>query len=413
MTILCRAKFERDDLDEAMIICGCHSRDIEAETFDSKHDRENGNVDVEYHPMKQPRTRETWRSPHTFPFTYAASPPHAHRDTQRHPIPFENAGTLYTPVRADSPRAIIEYHAESITHNAQSTDVIPPSEDALVMLRPPHPRWNDEPDPDHPYDNPYYTKPIGNSLWLPRNPCSQLNLDDTVNLTKALTSAENAGALGSWLVGSSQCLPPAHPSPDIPPSSLHDKPLESSHKSPVAMRRRFSGSEQIVLPPPMASRVSSTDIKDVPQPRHPSSPRSLRRGSQHYETDVDAAHKARPRIGSIRSQGFGPWPRSASLPSQGRWKRSASLDPKLLASTGLLPDAQAQVELLLLGESQTIEHPTEVTPTVTPAEAVAQEAIVEEQAAAEDRMKREEDEAEQNTKGHPWWMSWFFSRATT
>lgn len=412
MTLICRAKFERDDLDEAMIICGCHSRDIEAEAFDSKHDRENGNVDVEYHPMKQPRTWETWRGPQTFPFSYAASPPHAHRNTQRHPIPFENAGTLYTPVGADSPRAI-EYHAESIARDAQSRDLIPPSEDALVSLRPPHPRWNDEPDPDHPYDNPYYTKPIGNSLWLPRNPCSQLNLDDTVSLTRALTSAEDAGALGSWLVGSSQRLPLPHPSSDTRPSPLHDTPLEPPHKSPIAMCRLFSGNEQIVLPPRMASRISSTDIEEVPQPKHPSLPRSLRGSSQHYGTNINVAHKARPWVGSFRSQGFGPWPRSASLPSQGWWKRSASLDPKLVAATGLLPDAQAQVELLLSGEPQAMEHPAEVTLTVTPAEAVAQEAIVEEQAAAEDRMKREEEEAEQNTKEHPWWMSWLFSRATT
>ena len=77
----------------------------------------------------------------------------------------------------------------------------------------------------------------------------------------------------------SQRLPLAHPSPDISPSSLHDTPLESSHKPPVAMRRRFSGNEQIVLPPRMASRVSSTDIEDVPQAKHPSLPRSLWRGS--------------------------------------------------------------------------------------------------------------------------------------
>lgn len=411
MTLICRAKFERDDLDEAMIICGCHSRDIEAEAFDSKHDRDtNGNADVEYDPMKQPRTWETWRGPHTFPFSYAASPPHAHRNTERHPIPFENAGTLYTQIRADSPRAI-EYHTESIARNAQSRDVMPPSEDSLVSLRPPHPRWNDEPDPDHTYDNPYYTMPIGDRLWLPRNPCSQLNLDDTVSLTKALTSAENAGGLGSWLVGSSQRSPP-HSTSDIRPSPLPDTPLELSHKSPVAMRRRFSGHEQIVLPPRMASRIGSTDVEDVPQPKHHPLPQSLRRSSQHYGTDIDAAHKARPRVGSFRSQGFGPWPRSASLPSQGWWKRSASLDPKLVAATGLLPDAQAQVELLLSGEPQAIEHTAEVTTTVTPAEAVAQEAIVEEKAAAEDRMTREEEEAMQNTKEHPWWMSWLFSRAT-
>ncbi|KAH9002732.1 hypothetical protein EDB86DRAFT_3063264 [Lactarius hatsudake] len=385
MTHICRTKFERDDLNEAMIICGCqrvHSYDIEAQTFDSKHDRKNGNVDVERHPMKQPRPWATWRGPQTFPFSYTTSPPHAHRNTHRHPIPFENA-TQYSPVRAESPEAI-EYHAEGITSDAQSKDVVPPSTGSLVLLRPPHPRWDDEPDPDHPYDNPYYTKPIGNSLWLPRNPCGQLNLDDTVDLTRALTSAENAGVLGSWLVGSSRRPPLPHLSSDVQPSPLPSSPSESSHKPPpIVMRRRFSGNEEI--------------------PKRPPLPRTLWRSTEHYRTDTDAASNARPRVGSFRSDRpsyFGPSPRSASLPSGGWWKRSASLDSRL-------------AELLLSEEPQAIEgHATE-TPTVTPAEAVAQEAIVEEHAAAEDRMKREEEEAELNTREHPWWMRWLFSKTTT
>lgn len=409
-------KFERDDLNEAMIICGfqrVHSYDIEAQTFDSKHDRKNGNVDVEHHPMKQPRTSAKWRGPQTFPFSYATSPPRARRNTHRHPIPFENA-TQYTPVRAESPEAI-EYHTESIARDAQSKDVVQPSKDSLVSLRPPHPRWNDESDPDHPYDNPYYTKPIGNSLWLPRNPCGQLNLDDTVDLTRALTSTENTGVLGSWLVGSLQRSPLPHLSSDIQPSPPPGSPSESSHKPLIAMHRRLSGNEQIVLPPHMASRINSADIEDVPQPKRPPLPGSLRRSSEHDRTDTDAARNGRPRGGSFRTDGpsyFGPSPRSASLPSGGWWKRSASLDPGLLAATGLLPDAQAQVELLLSEEPQEIEEQPAETPTVTPAEAVAQEAIVEEHAAAEDRVKREEEEAEQNTREHPWWMRWLFSRAT-
>jgi hypothetical protein len=400
MTRICRAKFERDDLNEAMIICGCHSHDIEAQTLDSKHDQKNGDVDVEHHPMEQPRT---WRGPHTFPFSYATSP-HAYRNAQRRPIPFENAGTLYTPVRADSPQAV-EYHAESIACDDQlpkDVRVVPPSEDSLISLRPPHPRWDDETDPDHPYDNPYYTKPIGNSLWLPRNPCGQLNLDDTVNLTKALTSTENAGVLGSWLVGPWQRSPLLRR--DIQTSLPPESPLESSHKPPIAMRSRFSGNEQIVLPPRMASRIHSADIEDVPRFKRLPLPRSLRRTS-----DTDGARNTRLGFGSYRPSYFGPSPHSASLPSRGWWKRSVSLDPRL-AATGLLPDAQAQVELLLSEEPA--QARTE-TPTVTPAEAVAQEAIVEEQAAAEDRMMREEEEAEENTKEHPWWMGWLFSRATT
>ncbi|KAH9159491.1 hypothetical protein EDB89DRAFT_2048781 [Lactarius sanguifluus] len=418
MTHICRTKFERDDLNEAMIICGCqrvHSYDIEAQTFDSKHDRKNGNVAAERHPMKQPRTWATWRGPQTFPFSYATSPPHAHRNIHRHPIPFENV-TQYTPVRAESPEAI-NYHAEGIASDAQSKDVVPPSTGSLVLPRPPHPRWDDEPDPDHPYDNPYYTKLIGNSLWLPRNPCGQLNLDDTVDLTRALTSAENAGVLGSWLVGSSRRPPLPHLSSDVQPSPLPSSPSESSYKPPpIVMRRRFSGNEEIVLPPPMASRTNSADVEVVRQPKRSPLPRTPWRSTEHYQTDTDAARNARPRVGSFRSDmpsHFGPSPRSASLPSGGWWKRSASLDPRLVAATGLLPDAQAQVELLLSEEPQAIEGQATETPTVTPAEAVAQEAIIEEHAAAEDRMKREEEEAELNTREHPWWMRWLFSKATT
>jgi hypothetical protein len=34
-------------------------------------------------------------------------------------------------------------------------------------------------------------------------------------------------------------------------------------------------------------------------------------------------------------------------------------------------------------------------------------------AVAEERVRQEEEEAERNTREHPWWMRWFFSRATT
>ena len=391
-----------------MIVCGCqraNSHDIEAQTLESNHDRKSDNVDVEHHPMRQSRIWATWRGPHTFPFSYADSPPHAHRNTQRNPIPFENAGILYTPVRAESPQTI-EHHVESISRNDQSKDPVAPSQDSLVSLRPPYPRWNDESDPDHPYDNPYYTKPIGNCLWLPRNPCGQLDLDDTVDLTKALTSAENTGILGSWLVGSSWRSPTHRPTSGVQPSPL-ESPAEPSHKPAISTWRRLSGNEEITLSRRMASRINNPDVEDVPRPKRRPLPRILQRSAEHYQT---AAGDATPRVGSFRSDILAR--HYASLPSGSWWKNSASVDPRLVEATGLLPDAQAQVELLLSKEPQAIEQSEEML-TVSPTEAVVQEAIVEEHAAAEDRVKREEEAAEQNTREYPWWMRWLFSRATT
>ena len=70
MTRVCRTKFERDDLNEAMITCGLQDsepRDVETQP-PSSHDRKIGNSDSEQGPVKQTRIWETWQVPHIFPF---------------------------------------------------------------------------------------------------------------------------------------------------------------------------------------------------------------------------------------------------------------------------------------------------------------------------------------------------------
>ncbi|KAJ8583974.1 hypothetical protein M405DRAFT_697666, partial [Rhizopogon salebrosus TDB-379] len=67
-----------------------------------------------------------------------------------------------------------------------------------VQRHPPLAAWDDEPRHDIPYDYPYYTKPITNVLWLPRNPLGLPNLDDTVGFYGALTSEPGAGHAGHW-----------------------------------------------------------------------------------------------------------------------------------------------------------------------------------------------------------------------
>ncbi|KAI0270050.1 hypothetical protein BC834DRAFT_864712 [Gloeopeniophorella convolvens] len=440
ITRVCRAKFERDDLNEARIVCGLQQgqvRDLEAQSVYSSHVRKDGATDVESHPMKQPKLWATWRAPKTFPFAYATSPPRGNRNIRRPPIPFDNEGAPYSPVRTESP-PVTEFFAGNALTDAKLTDVKEQPEDSLVSPHPPHPRWDDDSDPDHPYDNPYYTKTVAKTLWLPRNPCSLLDLDDTVDLSKALTSNSNIGDLGSWIFGSqrsawrpqqSDGLPsPLHSSP---PTSMPSTPLEPpQHRPSFPPLRQYSGREDILLPPRMALRIHDSDVEEVPvsgrlpsaQGRRKSSSRTTTGSARTGHTieravTIDVAQDRRRRLPSFRSDGrpnLGQPPYSATLPSAGRRHRSMSLDPKLAEVAGVLPDAHAQVDFLASVETPLPTGHAPEPSSVTPTEAVEQEVIVEEQAAAEERIRQEQEQAEKNTKEHrSWWTRWFFSRAET
>ena len=103
---------------------------------------------------------------------------------------------------------------------------------------------DDESDPDHSYDNPYNSRPIRNSLWLPRNPCSLLDLDDTVDLSRALAPSDNPGDLRSWIVGS-RSLPSDFQSSfsDHPPASMYGAPPESQTLSATVLRHSSNNKE--------------------------------------------------------------------------------------------------------------------------------------------------------------------------
>jgi hypothetical protein len=410
MTRVCRTKYQRDDLNEAIITCGLQqSQPHEGEAQSpSDHDPKIDNADVERGPVKRSRI---WRAPRIVPFNYATSP---HRNTRRRPIPFENTDIPYAPVRAESPQAT------EFLDNVDSKNDEPGSKNALVSRRPPHPRWNDEPDRDHPYDNPYYTQPITNSLWLPRNPCSVLDLDDTVDLNEALTSIESSGVLGSWIVTSpGQPLPPDPRSspPECSPVGLPSLPPPTPI---IAVQRSFSGNEVIALPPHMASRIHRARVQEIPQLKYRHSTYGWlgrNRQSPSQLTTVQPNVTTWPLVRSPQPEGrpySGPSPRSASLPIVGWRQRSTSLDPELAGLTDMLPETQAQVELLASArQTGGHGHSTE-TSTLTPTEAVVHEVYFEEQIAEEER-KKQEAEAEENTvtRMRPWWMQLFFSTATT
>ena len=395
MTRVCRAKFERDDLDEAMIICGLQdsqSRDVEAQY---SHERKVGNPDTRQGPVKQTRIRATWRVPRLFPFNYTMSPPRARTNAQRRSIPFENTGIHYAPVQVDSPEAT-DYRATVSAHTTGSEN---DKSGSLVSRRPPHPRWNDDSDPDHPYDNPYYCRPIRNSLWLPRNPCGLLDLDDTIDLSEALTSSANSGNLRSWIVGS-RC-PPS----DFQSSLLEQAPGGTAGAPPEILAAtiplHYSGNEEPVFPPRSASGVHSSNDHEILQPEH----------NRSQTTPTTATW---PPANYFHSEGrpfFDPSTRSASLPIVGRSQSLTLRGPELAEIAGKLSGVNASAELLASSQ-QRPGHMAEES-TVTVAQAVTREAMAEEQKVIDERMRKEEAEENAMTRKRPWWMRLFFSRAAT
>lgn len=104
----------------------------------------------------------------------------------------------------------------------------------------PHPApdpWDDQTMVDRPYDNPFYSRPVDNILWLPRNPCGVLDLDDTIDLRTPL------GIQMSELV-----------SPTEPPREAKASLFQQLSEGPLP-----NGTEEIELPPVIIKRIRSRE----------------------------------------------------------------------------------------------------------------------------------------------------------
>jgi hypothetical protein len=81
------------------------------------------------------------------------------------------------------------------------TQGMSPDFNSIPLIRP-HPKtgpWDDSPRYDIPFQNPAYVCPIDDFLWLPRNPCAKLNLDDSIEMRKAIRTEAHLGGLGEWI----------------------------------------------------------------------------------------------------------------------------------------------------------------------------------------------------------------------
>jgi hypothetical protein len=126
--------------------------------------------------------------------------------------------------------------------------------DTTVPHPPPAP-WDDQAVIDLPYENPFYTRTIDNVLWLPRNPTSVLDLDDTVDMKVSITVEASVGRLGTWL-GLGETMSPISvvQTPATPEQAAVSPVMPSSLGLP-----EVDGTENIDLPPIIAQRVQAKE----------------------------------------------------------------------------------------------------------------------------------------------------------
>ncbi|KAI0366924.1 DUF221-domain-containing protein [Pilatotrama ljubarskyi] len=442
LTRLCRARFERDDILEAEVVCGTGSATEDIIDEGQLSNAEGLRSDLE----KLEDTRADvwpWRFPLKFNFPYASIASRPRRTPRRGKNPFGPAqrtdstipldptspSTTSTPDSSNPGLPLPPWRESSADSEAQSVAPEIQAGSGPVSRHPPHPAWEDESSTSHTYANPYYTRNIDNVLWLPRDPLGILNLDDTVDVRMSLTTQPGAGRLGAWreedYIDADLSIPFATSF-----GSVEEEETESLHSS---YYRRLDGTEQIHLPPAIASRIDSSDkdeIEAAPIYRR----QSKRRKSNHSEPglqlgirrpstfDVTSSSAFRTMSVGSESRGSTRGP-SASFfrPSDPRRRnRAASMDYELgMRRSSLRRPSHISRSVLSVADPSSMSPSTAVyqshhggSKIISVQEAVYSVAIAEEEDAAEDVKEREEEEAEQLQQPKSWLTSWMFSKAT-
>ncbi|EPQ54451.1 hypothetical protein GLOTRDRAFT_121604 [Gloeophyllum trabeum ATCC 11539] len=457
-TRLVRARFEYDDVLEARILCGT------GETVplpDSPSTSSLGTPDPEA-PVRGPSEPFnnhqdshiwSWKLPMKFNFSYATVPSRPRRAARHQPNPFgphqrpfsrlhsfdisqkrEHQRRDVSPTTAERASMSMPALERTTSPLEEETPAIIPdtSSHALVTRHPPHPTWDDESNPDHPYDNPYYTQPIRNVLWLPRNPVGILDLDDTVDVHRALTSEPGVDQLGEWPTEQAATIATGLSGLGLSTITSFSNPdLDGMSLSPS---RRFTGDESISLRTGLASRVEAIekeeDVEIAVDPQAHSRFARRRTGSDH-RTPSSASRQG--SLGLGRPSTFAGM-RSFSSASGSRHppqRRASSVlstaDPRLHPRSASMsqdidarPDFHAQAEFAKSTLSMVSSSPRLMSgdrlpigsSAISTQEAVLHEVIKEEQEAAEDRLRREQEEAQASAKaGSVWWTAWMFRRA--
>lgn len=366
---------------------------------------------------------------------------HHQRNNHRNPLPFPRSSAdssiplepcastagLLMPEPIDT-KDLSRFTTEPIHESPVEEETQRPFDTApmLVVNHPPHPVWDDDSNPDTPYDNPFYTRPISDTLWLPRDPLGILNLDETVDLRMSLTSEPAAGKLGAWqedeFLSSAieSALATSFGSVDADSVSIHP----SGH---------FDDGEVGILPTaepfPSGSTPRPQTADTTPSPK-PSliSPRrsSFVSGEREHSIGPRRPTPLRDRHSSsgFRSFSLGeesfpnlhrPTSLHLSVPSVNR-QRSSSVDAP---SVGPHSVAYSQRSPGSSGLRSAIRMPSVRVPSgasqgaasvISVRETVVSEVIAEEHLAAQQRHRQEEADEEKAKEPRSWLTSWMYSK---
>ncbi|KAK7056871.1 hypothetical protein VNI00_002588 [Paramarasmius palmivorus] len=434
ITRICRAQFERDDIAEAEVVCGRSSSASGEE--DSDHTGENQTDEqediqvglVESSPASDPKA--TWRMPEWVSFSYATIRHRPSHPQQRHPNPFRvdksslsRVKSLPTTAVGPDPNSHDVIVPSEVPPHTHTNHVQPEDDIGPVSVHPPPTSWDDLTTIDLPYDNPYYTRTINNVLWLPRDPCGVLSLDDTVDLKIAISVDPSGGQIGTWL-GVPETGSPSQQSNSSLPSSPSSEPAGLSYVTlPFTSEPEdVDGTETINLPAVLAKRAEAKDdVENAIRPRRPSTFR--RRPSTAGGSSASRASGPRPSTSaSARGTAFSyrsfsdtlrPPERSKSIMSafdRPGLERSRSIADEL----GQRPDAHAQADLVLNTPSVSrisLERPQlKRSQNISANAAIYHEVLAEERLALQNRLEEEQAEADKTRTHTSWLTSWMFKR---
>ncbi|KZT65812.1 hypothetical protein DAEQUDRAFT_730988 [Daedalea quercina L-15889] len=427
LTRICRSKFEQDDLLEAQVLCG--TTNVPEAILDAAQTEDKTVTVIETPTVAEPKPDPThalppviraWQFPSQIGNGYATIPRRQQHKTERHVNPFSMDSCPSSDMLRPGSPAHLPRMSEGEESFGDALQRIPetgrPVREPAVTRHPPHPRWNDESSPDHPYDNPYYVKPVKDELWLPVDPTGPLNLDETVNVRVSLTNSPGVGRLGDWYedefiaTGLSSFLS-STASIDGRVVSLDMRP------------RRLNGTEHIELPTELASRVGSPDlghgVETVPSLRPLSRRRERNQSRVSNQTspamvELGLSNGSPPRRGDWRSSSLGPetpgYQRhlpSAFLNAANRDRRIRSFSDHemvLQRSSNIRSRSSLGLPPVLAPEAS-----TGGMSIVSLREAVVEEAIVEEEAEQE-QFRQEEVQEEKSEGPRSRWTSWMFAK---
>ncbi|KAH7103405.1 hypothetical protein BKA62DRAFT_696841 [Auriculariales sp. MPI-PUGE-AT-0066] len=366
MTRRIRTLFQRADNFEAEVHCGVLVKDdtedaVPEEKEITAEDLEASGIGVPM-PREPPASRPslqflTWRLPAGVNFSYSSLPVRSHvrQAAPAKPNPFRNTHNQLRDQRVQSPN-VAEWR-KTIGPVTMPSEREEPK--TVVSVHPKKAPWDDRPRLDRPYINPYYATALDNFLWLPCNPFGPLDLDDSIDMHRALTSEIHTGRLGVWLndaptvAGAVVTLEPSRilsdgggtaKSAEIESSSSSEG-LETGTITRSTIRREISGRETIVgLPEEIARRAQ-------------------------YERDIEEAEGAHLTVGKGGTIKLRATPQAASSREEGHAR------PRVFREIDTSPGAQATPDSIISAR-----------------DAVMGEILVEEQLASEARLRKEQAE---------------------